>query len=194
MKTKKQDKNQVIAGSTGLASVSYKKRKLKIYGSLTVALVFGLLGAYTLLFSKAADVPPHDLSNLTELTTGQTMSAGQSLVSSGSDNHNTSPYRLVMQTDGNLVVYTPGRQAIWQSGTPGTGSNNRLVLQSDGNLVVYTEAGRAVWNTGTVRGVHGERDKLLMQADGNVVLYSSNGPVWSSYTGVIRPSSGNIPH
>jgi len=55
---------------------------------------------------------------------------------------------LVMQTDGNLVLYSAGA-AVWATGTGGTGSQNRLVMQSDGNLVVYTQLNRAVWSSKT---------------------------------------------
>ncbi len=58
--------------------------------------------------------------------------------------------RLVMQTDGNLVLYRGGA-AVWASGSdghPGAGA----VFQQDGNLVVHSsaEAGRApLFDTGT---------------------------------------------
>lgn len=55
--------------------------------------------------------------------------------------------RLVMQRDGNLVVYL-GHKALWSSGTWGH-PGARLVLQRDRNLVIYSAAGRALWATGT---------------------------------------------
>lgn len=91
----------------------------------------------------------------------------------------TSPdgsHRLVMQTDGNLVIYNSKNIATWTSGTSGTTAHylgwltsfslvdtagNRikvlanlsgprdLIMQNDGNLVVYNEAGKAIWNSGT---------------------------------------------
>ncbi|MET8545748.1 hypothetical protein ABZW03_34690 [Kitasatospora sp. NPDC004799] len=53
--------------------------------------------------------------------------------------------RLIMQTDGNLVIYTnynyPGlTKAIWAMNTYGCGY--KAVMQSDGNLVVYAADGR----------------------------------------------------
>jgi len=87
-------------------------------------------------------------------------------------------YVLVLQHDGNLVLYkTPGI-AVWQSTTygalPATGGwmggdgnlvlanargvrwqsgtaghpNAYAVLQDDGNFVIYSTTGRALWNTG----------------------------------------------
>jgi hypothetical protein len=43
--------------------------------------------------------------------------------------------RLIMQGDGNLVLYNKNGKALWNSGTSGS-VNDRLEVQSDGNLVV----------------------------------------------------------
>ncbi len=43
--------------------------------------------------------------------------------------------RLIMQGDGNLVLYNKNGKALWNSGTAGS-VNDRLEVQSDGNLVV----------------------------------------------------------
>lgn len=56
--------------------------------------------------------------------------------------------RLVMQGDGNLVLYRDGRP-LWNTGTPGN-PGAWAVLQGDGNFVVYTAAGRPLWHTGTL--------------------------------------------
>jgi hypothetical protein len=85
--------------------------------------------------------------------------------------------RLVMQTDGNLVVYSRLGHAIWASGSRGT--NARLSLQTDYNLVVRDGAGTAKWASGT-KGSGGTQ--LRVQNDGNVVLYSASGAVWSTHT------------
>lgn len=54
---------------------------------------------------------------------------------------------LVMQGDGNLVIYTPGYVPVWNSGTNGH-SGARLIVQTDGNLVIYSGS-TAVWQSGT---------------------------------------------
>lgn len=57
---------------------------------------------------------------------------------------------VVMQGDGNLVVYRGDGVALWDSGTwdnPGS----QLVLQDDGNAVVYAPDGRALWASDTYR-------------------------------------------
>jgi len=106
------------------------------------------------------------------LWAGQTLQAGQELISDGGQ------YALAMQTDGNLVVYGNGC-ALWASNTAGTGSSDHLVMQTDGNLVIYTSAGRPVWASNTVGS--GSGDYLAMQTDGNLVVYTSaNHAVWAS--------------
>jgi surface antigen len=106
------------------------------------------------------------------LSAGQSLQAGQDLVSTGGQ------YKLVMQTDGNLVSYGNGC-VIWASNTGGTGSNNRLVMQTDGNLVIYTSGGKPVWASHTAGT--GSSNTLYMQGDGNSVVYNSGGkPLWAS--------------
>ncbi|HEY3162533.1 MAG TPA: matrixin family metalloprotease [Vicinamibacterales bacterium] len=53
--------------------------------------------------------------------------------------------QVVMQTDGNFVLYDGLNRPRWMSGTPSYAST-RLVLQTDGNLVVYTPDGQAPWD------------------------------------------------
>ena len=83
-------------------------------------------------------------------------------------------YRMVMQGDGNLVVY--GR-SVWHSGTFLSGST--FSVQGDGNLVVYTQAGRPVWASNTGGNTP---DVLALQSDGNFVLYGSGRALWQSGT------------
>jgi len=109
--------------------------------------------------------------------------------------------RLIMQTDGNLVQYSPSSKPVWSSGTSRTGAHNRAVLQTDGNFVNYTSFGAPVWSSVTGRsaiasGVTlavGQQlaaggSRLRVQTDGNVVLYHSGKAVWSTGT---RGSGGN---
>jgi hypothetical protein len=81
---------------------------------------------------------------------------------------------LVMQGDGNLVLYWNGHGALWSSVTANT-SGQLAAFQDDGNFVVYGSNG-ALWNTGTQ--VAGAR--LAIQDDGNLVIYGPNDKVWWS--------------
>lgn len=85
-------------------------------------------------------------------------------------------WRLVYQTDGNLVLYDDVlRTAPWASYTAGT-SPGRVLMQADGNLVIYDQLGRGVWSTGTV-GYPGAY--VVLQNDGNLVIYAASGqPLW----------------
>ncbi len=109
------------------------------------------------------------------LSVGQELQAGQDLVSPGGQ------YTLIMQTDGNLVIYGNGC-VIWASDTAGTGSSDYLVMQGDGNLVIYTSVGKPVWASNTAGT--GSGNYLNMQVDGNLVVYTSvAAPVWASGAG-----------
>jgi len=93
-------------------------------------------------------------------------------------------YLLLMQGDGNLVLYIqPSHTAIWSTGTQGN-PGAYAVQQTDGNLVVYSADGQtALWQSGTTGT---PSSTLAVQDDGNVVVYGTNpsGPyaAWSSGT------------
>ncbi len=82
-------------------------------------------------------------------------------------------FKLVLQADGNLVLYDKDK-ALWSSGTNGKDAK-KLVMQNDGNLVLYGPNG-PVWasNTSGNRGAY-----LVLQDDGNLVIYKA---VWSTGT------------
>jgi hypothetical protein len=54
----------------------------------------------------------------------------------------------VMQTDGNLVVYSGTKKVIWSPNTWGH-PGAHLVMQNDRNAVIYDANGRALWSTNT---------------------------------------------
>jgi len=96
----------------------------------------------------------------------------------------TSPnncFRLVMQDDGNLVLYrNSNSQPIWASRTTDTGTV-RAKMQGDGNFVLYTNGNTAKWASNT-SGKCGA--KLVIQNDGNLVIYTADtGSVaWATNT------------
>lgn len=130
---------------------------------ISILAVFGLaIGATT---ASAA-------AGQARLLVGESLTPGQRLVSPDGGTV------LVLQTDGNLVLYGDGG-ALWHTHTDGRGGA-RLVLQGDGNLVLYDTAGRALWHTGT-NGSAAQR--LELQSDGNLVLYTAaNAALWNSQT------------
>ncbi len=80
-------------------------------------------------------------------------------------------YRLILQRDGNLVLYGQRKQPVWATNTQGT-PVVRCVMQTDGNLVLYAPGEQSVWNSGTQ-----ERPGsfLWLQDSGSLVIYQ---PVW----------------
>jgi hypothetical protein len=106
------------------------------------------------------------------LTGGQKLTPGQYLTS---DNLQ---YKLLLQTDGNLVLYDFQNRASWSSGT----SNRpvvQAVVQSDGNVVLYDSSGKVYWSAGT--GGHGSAN-LILQDDGHLKLYSSTSRIlWTPF-------------
>ncbi len=109
------------------------------------------------------------------LQSGQSLSAGQFITSLNG------VYKLIYQTDGNLVLYnTTTNAALWTIGVT-SGAPGSMQMQTDGNLVVYNSYGTAVWQSSTNNGDSGTR--LVVQDDGNTVLYrSDNTPAWSTNT------------
>jgi len=58
--------------------------------------------------------------------------------------------RMVMQDDGNLVIYDKRGRPLWASGTDGNRSAY-LTLRTDGNVVIYSQDNRPIWQTATAR-------------------------------------------
>ncbi|MDO0925309.1 protein kinase [Streptomyces sp. TG1A-8] len=85
--------------------------------------------------------------------------------------------KLIMQSDGNLVVYDEDGKARWASRTSGTGL--QAVFQEDGNLVVYDGDAKPVWASRT-SGHPGAVLSLLN--DGNVVIRQGGEVVWQTGT------------
>lgn len=88
-------------------------------------------------------------------------------------------YALLMQADGNLILFGPGYHVLWASGTNGN-PGAYLGLQNDGNIVIYSSSGKAIWATNT----NGQSlSYLIMQSDGNLVAYSPSGSaIWATNT------------
>ena len=57
----------------------------------------------------------------------------------------TQPGVVLLQSDGNLVIFNASGAALWSSGTGGH-PNASLALQDDGNLVVYGADGKPLWD------------------------------------------------
>ena len=82
--------------------------------------------------------------------------------------------RLVLQSDGNLVIYAiDSGQAAWSTNSQGLTSAYTMRFQVDGNLVIYNASGGPTWSTNTWGVCNGPDNQkwLAFQDDGNLVLY-----------------------
>jgi hypothetical protein len=152
--------NSETSGHPGARLVTQTDGNLVVYSSANVP----LWASYTL--SR-----PDNLSTVNYSLSSAILFQGQQLETADRK------YRLVLQQDGNLVLYSPTR-ALWATHIYAT--RPYLVAQSDGNLVLYNSAGQPIWHTQTSgQGAV----QLKMQSDGNLVLYNSAGkPLWNTAT------------
>jgi len=98
-------------------------------------------------------------------------------------------YRLVHQSDGNLVVYNDGGIALWNANTSGVPAT-AMAMQADGNVVLYA-GGIARWFTGTDGPNKGT--SFVLQDDGNLVVYGQNGEAkWDRNVGTLGPITRRV--
>ena len=122
-----------------------------------------------------SDKKSNDASGV--ITQGATLTSGTPTASVS----NAKGLKLVMQTDGNLVLYDAAKKALWASGTSRKGTGPyRLLMQPDGNLVLYDAKKAPLWHTNTY-GKGKAPYKAVVQEDGNFVVYDTkNTPLWAS--------------
>ncbi|GLX23380.1 MULTISPECIES: hypothetical protein [Streptomyces] len=126
--------------------------------ALAVTSLLGFAG------TSSADATGATGATSDHLNRGSTLWAGSQIESSTRYGY----ARLVMQTDGNLVLYGSNWGVCWASHTYGSGGN-RAVYQPDGNFVVYSNKGD-VWASHT------------MGSAGTNVNINWNGEVWVGVT------------
>ena len=100
----------------------------------------------------------------------------------------TGRFRVVMQSDCNLVLYDFDQifqsEVLWESNTDRQGKRCYAVMQTDGNFVVYSHPEgwpkpQAVWSSRT----HGNPGAhVVIQSDGNLVVYQGTRALWASGT------------
>jgi hypothetical protein len=97
-------------------------------------------------------------------------------------------YELIMQTDGNLVLYYLNQgDALWASNTAGT-AGAYATLQTNGNFIVNSPAGLA-WQSGITSATN---PVLVLQSDGNLVVYGPNA-VWATNSIVLTACDSTSP-
>ena|SRR5689334_22004122 len=100
------------------------------------------------------------------------LTAGQNLVS------RNGVYSLVMQTDGNLVLYylSPGSNAVPTGFSSGRGGSYAR-MQMDGNFVVYKSNGTWHWTSQTGGRPYDMSYKLQLTDDGSLFIRDGAGNV-----------------
>ena len=98
-------------------------------------------------------------------------------------------YRLVYQTDGNLVLYDSSNNALWATNTNGS-TLGKTVMQLDGNLCINASDG-VKWCFSPLPSAITANSHLTLQDDGNLVVYTQdNSQVkWATNTSRAVPSS-----
>jgi hypothetical protein len=114
--------------------------------------------------------------------TAMSITAGnpsQQIVAGGSIQSDSGRYRLLYQTDGNLVLSDERTHvAVWATNTQGT--PGRLVMQDDGDLVLYDGGNRAAWSSATAGNPSAY---FALENDGNLVIYNAVGQrIWDRLT------------
>jgi hypothetical protein len=97
--------------------------------------------------------------------------------------------QYMMQSDGNLVLYTwpSSGWPLWNSGTAGN-SNAYASMSPSGNLSVYSATNVQLWAANPSGS--GSNTYLSIQDDGNAVLYNTTGP-WNTGTQLCTQSGSN---
>ncbi|GAB2947260.1 hypothetical protein GCM10023080_002370 [Streptomyces pseudoechinosporeus] len=103
----------------------------------------------------------------TVVPAGSSLSVGQSW--------STNRISMIMQRDGNLVVYNEDGKATWASRT--SGEDHTARFQTDGNLVILNADDKPIWGAGS-NGHQGA--KLVLRKDGKVVIVDGGTVVWST--------------
>ncbi|WP_072053016.1 hypothetical protein [Hymenobacter terrenus] len=142
-----------------------------------------LLGLSLTACQKQADPQPQPAAPQTQVTAdangesvlrvGETLTAGQSLVSGGDG-----AFRLIQRNDGDLVlIQIATNQVFWRTGTQGN-SGARTTLRSDGSLVVLSRSNAVLYRSPAKgQGTHTLR---LVSTSGDVRLevQSSTSPIY----------------
>jgi hypothetical protein len=120
---------------------------------------------------------------------GNELLGGQGLVPGGDLPSSKGEFLFTLQNDGNLVLYGPQKQPMWDSNTAGDLAIWSLILQNDGNLVIYDVYNNPRWASNTAGHVGSH---LTVQDDGNVVIYNvNNTAIWATNT--VVPQLPSLP-
>lgn len=128
--------------------------------------------------------------DLSLYTTVDTLYPGETLYQNQGLPSYDDGYDLIMQPDGNLVLYKLNpTQAVWSTGTAGH-PGARLVMQNDGNLVVYDTNNAPLWSTSTYRA--NTRNQLIVLPNGDIIVGTGAKVRWSRLGGGLAPAGARL--
>jgi hypothetical protein len=122
---------------------------------------------------------------MSTLFPGQSLQPGQTLQS---DNQ---LHTLIMQSDGNVVLYNSASRPLWWTNTGGGLIDPRdFIMQNDGNLVLYDTSGQPHWDSNT----WGNPGAFLdVQDDGNLVVYRAGSATETANNALWEAGSNDAP-
>ncbi|XP_077236531.1 G-type lectin S-receptor-like serine/threonine-protein kinase LECRK4 [Tasmannia lanceolata] len=134
-----------------------------------------------LLYNSSSTIIWESFSSPTDtILAGKRLLSGTQMLSSFSDtDHSTGRFRLMMQSDGNLVPYptynTDIEDAYWASDTAGIGPNITLILDNLGQLYLANSSDGNILSLGN--GISSSNGTIVvyratLDTDGNFRLYS----------------------
>lgn len=150
-----------LLNSAGQAIWSASMRKTGYYGQGQMIIVTnnGTVNGYD--YYGNPTWATNKLYEGTKLLAGQELAAGSS-----------SPFKLKMQNDGNLVLRFNNMFVLWSTNTSGN-PGSYCTMQHDNNLVIYNSANQAIWASGTNivdRYEPNPLENLYLRVDGNLVI------------------------
>jgi len=87
-------------------------------------------------------------------------------------------FTLILQGDGNLVLYKEPGVPLWAANTVNQDSA-QLELTPSGDFIVYGKLGEQLWRSGNADQTAAQ---AFLQGDGNLVIYGPTQAVWASNT------------
>lgn len=125
--------------------------------------------------TQAAPPPPPPANFL---TVNQRLNANESISVTGKTPGCN--FKLIMQPDGNLVVYRLPSTLVWSTRTGGRGASF-VTLQNDRNLVVYLTRGGFTWASYSIYRAGDPKARLELLGNGSLVIKSGTGAtVWTN--------------
>lgn len=113
-------------------------------------------------------------------TAGQVLNAEEQLLQGQYISSRSGIYAMILQSDGNAVLYFNGvnangsgnRTAGWATNTS---NGHHLRMQIDGNLALYKSDNSWAWTSGSGGKPYNASRKLVLHEDGRLIIYGPEG-------------------